>query len=107
METSRLEVLKPIILEAGQFCREHFKYYVDYGLLVTWLIRKAFSLFIYAFTVGANLIHNQDPIHNLLGTGISIRLELNFDKDGTSSVMTHALLLSEEEQVVMIDSIHW
>ena len=87
MERSRLEVLKPIILEAGWFWWEQSKYYADCDLFVTWLIRKDFRSFIYACIVEANSIPDEGRIRNPL-----IMLRLNFDQVGINSVMTHVMV---------------
>ena len=39
-------------------------------------------------------IPDKDPIGNVQGTGILIRLRLNFNQAGTNSAMTHILVLS-------------
>ena len=42
--------------------------------------------------------HDQEPVMNLHGTGISIRLGLNFDHAGINNDMTHAIVLSVKVQ---------
>ena len=48
------------------------------------------------FIIVGEPIPNEDPIDNLQGTVISIRLGLNIDQAVTNNAMTHVLILSVE-----------